>query len=56
MSTVTDYAADAARRRAAFWHRQAVAAERLGRNAEADVMRLHAKAARETAARLEVIR
>ena len=57
MTTTTDYAPAVAeaRRRARYFHGQAVAAERAGRHADAATMRLHAAAARGTAARLEVI-
>lgn len=55
--TTTDYAPAVAeaRRRARYFHGQAVAAERAGRHADAAAHRLAAAAARGTAARLGVI-
>jgi hypothetical protein len=56
MTTTTDYApaAAAARRRACYFHAEALRAERAGRYADAATLRLHAAAARGTAARMAV--
>ena len=53
MTTTTDYAPAVAeaRRRARYFHGQALAAERAGRHADAAAHRLAAAAARATAAR-----
>lgn len=42
--------ADVVQKAARYWHNNAVAAERMGRYADADVMRLRAKAARSAVA------
>lgn len=56
MTNTTNYPAAVAeaRRRARYWHVQALAAERAGRRTDAEVHRLAAAAARRTAERWAV--